>query len=198
MRAPCCTSPAAVTLHSWTWCLNQQLWLKQVEKLFELISASLFSEQGRAVKGQYQAVLCVFHWGICFSLRVTSECFDEARERDCAQVYPVSEIKQSSRDLLGVCEISHSDAGRQARTLTQVVQMKLWNSFEDKSCWGCSCPGPWGGMLQPLFSHNFPLSTGSSCSVIYQQTLYCFSIYLFTEEETKNPDVDTIVIPLSL
>lgn len=119
-------------------------------------------------------------------------------ERDCAQVYPVSEIKQSSRDLLGVCEISHSDAGRQARTLTQVVQMKLWNSFEDKSCWGCSCPGPWGGMLQPLFSHNFPLSTGSSCSVIYQQTLYCFSIYLFTEEETKNPDVDTIVIPLSL
>lgn len=58
-------------------------------------------------------MLCVLLQGICFSLHIASECFDEARKRDCAQVYPMSEIKQSSRDLLGMCEISDSGAGRQ-------------------------------------------------------------------------------------
>lgn len=54
-----------------------------------------------------------------------SECFGEARKGDCAQVYSMSEIKQSSRDLLSVCEISLMQAAS-ARTLTQqVVQIKL-------------------------------------------------------------------------
>lgn len=60
-------------------------------------------------------MLYVLLWGICFSLPVASESFDEARKRDCAQVYPMSEIKQSSRDLLGMYEISDSGAGRQLR-----------------------------------------------------------------------------------
>lgn len=47
-------------------------------------------------------MLCVLLWGIYFSLCVMSECFDEARKRDCAQVYSMSEINQSSADLLGV------------------------------------------------------------------------------------------------
>lgn len=37
----------------------------------------------------------VFHFVSC-------QCFDEARKRDSAQVYSMSEINQSSTDLLGV------------------------------------------------------------------------------------------------
>lgn len=79
------------------------------------------------MKGLYQAVLHALLWGICFSLCVTSECFDEARKRDCAQVYSMSEIKQCSSNLLGLCKISLTlMQAASARTLTQQeVQMKL-------------------------------------------------------------------------
>lgn len=95
------------------------------------------------------------------------------------------------RDLFGVREMRSlwfwCWLAASARTLTQLFRWSSETHLRISHCWGCSCPCPWGGMLQPLFSNNFPLSIGSSFSVIYQQTSYCFNIYLFTKEERKTP-----------
>ena len=50
-------------------------------------------------------------WG--FVCNVTSECLDNARKRDCGWVYPINEMKEDPGDILCVCEISVSDAGKQ-------------------------------------------------------------------------------------